>query len=83
MHGFVSQLMSALEPWEAEHTYLNFAETRRKPTTLFSSASYHRLRQIKAILDPRRPDQVQPSCAARRPAEHPTLVGLHNGLELV
>ena len=52
VHGFVSQLMSALEPWEAEHTYLNFAETRRKPTTLFSSASYHRLRQIKAILDP-------------------------------
>ena len=44
--------MSALEPWEAEHTYLNFAETRRKPTTLFSSASYDRLRQIKAIFDP-------------------------------
>ncbi|MGI9112168.1 MAG: BBE domain-containing protein [Gaiellaceae bacterium] len=45
-------LMRALEPWEAEHTYLNFAETRRKPMTLFSSASYHKLRQIKAILDP-------------------------------
>ncbi len=52
VHGFLSQLMDALEPWEAEHTYLNFAESRRKPTTLFSSASYHRLRQIKAILDP-------------------------------
>jgi hypothetical protein len=52
VHGFVSQLMSALEPWEAEHSYLNFAETRRKPTTLFSSTCYHRLRQIKAMLDP-------------------------------
>jgi hypothetical protein len=52
VHGLISQLMTALEPWEAEHTYLNFAETRRKPTTLFSSASYHRLRRIKAILDP-------------------------------
>jgi hypothetical protein len=48
----VGGLMEALEPWEAEHTYLNFAETKRKPMTLFSSASYHKLRQIKTILDP-------------------------------
>ena len=52
MHRFVAELMDALEPWEAEHTYLNFAESRRKPTTLFSSGSYHKLRQIKTILDP-------------------------------
>ena len=52
VHGFVSRLLDALEPWEAEHTYLNFAESRRKPMTLFSSESYHRLRRIKAILDP-------------------------------
>ena len=52
VQGLVNGLMTALEPWEAEHTYLNFAETRRKPMTLFSSASYHKLRQIKAILDP-------------------------------
>ena len=52
MHGVVGRLMAAIEPWEAEHTYLNFAETRRKPMTLFSSASYHRLRRIKAIIDP-------------------------------
>jgi hypothetical protein len=31
---------------------MNFAETRRKAATLFSSASYHRLRRIKAIVDP-------------------------------
>ena len=52
MRGSVDALLDALEPWEAEHTYLNFAETRRKPVTLFSSASYHRLRRIKAIIDP-------------------------------
>jgi hypothetical protein len=52
VHGYVAGLRRALEPWEAEHQYLNFAETRRKPATLFSSASYHKLRQIKTILDP-------------------------------
>ena len=31
---------------------MNFAETRRSTATLFSSASYHRLRRIKAIVDP-------------------------------
>ncbi len=48
----IQRLSEALEPWQAEHTYLNFAETRRRPETLFSSASYHKLRQIKTILDP-------------------------------
>jgi hypothetical protein len=48
----VAQLRDVLEPWEAEHTYLNFAESRRKASRLFSSASYHRLRRIKAIVDP-------------------------------
>jgi FAD binding domain/Berberine and berberine like len=45
-------LLDALEPWAAEHTYLNFAESRRKGATLFSSMSYHRLRRIKAMVDP-------------------------------
>jgi hypothetical protein len=31
---------------------MNFAETSRKAASLFSSASYHRLRRIKAIVDP-------------------------------
>ena len=52
VHELVEGLMKALEPWEAEHRYMNFAETRRKAATLFSSASYHRLRRIKAIVDP-------------------------------
>jgi hypothetical protein len=48
----VQDLLGSLEPWAAEHTYLNFADTRRKAVTLFSSMSYHRLRRIKAIVDP-------------------------------
>jgi len=48
----VGRLRHMLAPWEGEHTYMNFAETRRKPSSLFSSASYHRLRRIKAIVDP-------------------------------
>ena len=47
-----ADLRQALAAWEADHTYMNFAETSRKATALFSSASYHRLRRIKAILDP-------------------------------
>jgi FAD/FMN-containing dehydrogenase len=48
----VARLRDMLAPWEGEHTYMNFAETRRKASSLFSSASYHRLRRIKAIVDP-------------------------------
>jgi Berberine and berberine like len=50
--GAVGSLRDVLAPWEAEHTYLNFADTRRKAASLYSSASYHRLRRIKAIVDP-------------------------------
>ena len=55
------RLRDALAPWEAEHTYLNFAESGGRATTLFSSASYHRLRRIKAIVDP--PHRLPPSPA--------------------
>ena len=48
----IGSMRQALAPWEAEHTYMNFAERRRSAATLFSSASYHRLRRIKAIVDP-------------------------------
>jgi FAD/FMN-containing dehydrogenase len=45
-------LRTALAPWESGHTYLNFAETRRSASTLWSETSYHRLRRIKAAVDP-------------------------------
>jgi hypothetical protein len=48
----VRRFRTALEPWQSPHTYLNFAETRRSPRTLFSEAAYHRLRRVKAKYDP-------------------------------
>ena len=58
--GAVARLRHMLAPWEGEHTYMNFAETRRKASSLFSSASYHRLRRIKANRRSDRPDPVEP-----------------------
>ena len=52
MEGATAGVMAAVAPRAAEHTYLNFADTRRAPHSLFASESYHRLRQIKAIVDP-------------------------------
>jgi FAD/FMN-containing dehydrogenase len=48
----VAWVRRALEPWEAEHTYMNFAESRRNAKTLFTEQAYHRLRRIKAAYDP-------------------------------
>ena len=52
VEALVADLRHMLAPWEGDHTYMNFAETRRKAASLFSSESYHRLRRIKAIVDP-------------------------------
>jgi hypothetical protein len=49
----VASLCAALEPWEAPHTYLNFAETKRNPRSLWTETSYQRLRRIKKAVDPR------------------------------
>jgi len=48
----VTGLRTALARLEAPHTYLNFAETKREARTLWSETSYHRLRRIKAAVDP-------------------------------
>ncbi len=48
----VEAIRGALAPWEAAHTYMNVAETKRNAKTLFSETSYHRLRRIKAEYDP-------------------------------
>jgi FAD/FMN-containing dehydrogenase len=41
-----------LSPWAAKQTYLNFAETRRDPQSLWPETVRHRLRRIKATVDP-------------------------------
>ena len=48
IHGFTA----ALEPWLAGHTYLNFAEGRRDPRTLWTETAHHRLKRIKTAVDP-------------------------------
>jgi FAD/FMN-containing dehydrogenase len=45
-------VLDALGPWGASQACLNFAETRRDPHTLWTEDAYHRLRRIKATLDP-------------------------------
>jgi FAD/FMN-containing dehydrogenase len=52
VHVSVDAVRSALAPWEAEHTYMNFAETRRDAKSLFTEQAYHRLRRVKAKYDP-------------------------------
>ncbi len=41
-----------LEPWAARHMYLNFAEGSEDARTFWSEQAYHRLRRIKAKVDP-------------------------------
>ncbi len=48
----VGVLRDALAPWEAPHTYLNFAETARDAGTLFAPDALERLRRVKAEVDP-------------------------------
>jgi FAD/FMN-containing dehydrogenase len=43
---------AGLEPWAARHTYLNFSETRRDPSTHFTEAAHYRLRRVKSAYDP-------------------------------
>jgi UDP-N-acetylenolpyruvoylglucosamine reductase len=48
----VQAVKDALAPWAASHMYVNFAETRRDAATFWTEQAYHRLRRIKATVDP-------------------------------
>lgn len=50
--AYVEHLNTGLAPWTAQEMYLNFAETRRDPSSLWSEHAYRRLRQIKGRVDP-------------------------------
>jgi len=52
VEGCVTVWREAIAPWESRHTYMNFAESRRDARSLFSEQAYHRLRRIKAKVDP-------------------------------
>jgi len=48
----VAAVMSAVSPWAAGQTYLNFAESSRAPASFWDPQTYGRLRRIKASVDP-------------------------------
>ena len=48
----VAAVQKALAPWAARHMYLNFAETRCDPATLWSDQAHRRLLEIKSTVDP-------------------------------
>jgi FAD/FMN-containing dehydrogenase len=48
----VEDVKKAMAPWATGRLYLNFAETRADPATLWSEDAYPRLRRIKAQFDP-------------------------------
>jgi len=48
----IEVVTDVLRPWTAGQTYLNFAETRRAPHTLWTETAHHRLRRIKTTVDP-------------------------------
>ena len=45
-------LLEALGPWDSGRRYLNFAESRIDPRSIFPVESYERLRRAKARYDP-------------------------------
>jgi hypothetical protein len=48
----IETIKAALMPWAARQMYLNFADTARDPATFWSEQANHRLRRIKATVDP-------------------------------
>ncbi len=41
-----------MEPWAARHRYLNLTETHPGEGAFWSEDAYHRLRRVKASVDP-------------------------------
>ena len=52
VRAHVEAVKEALAPWAARQMYLNFAETQREAATFWTEGAYHRLRRIKAAVDP-------------------------------
>jgi FAD/FMN-containing dehydrogenase len=46
------RVLAAMAPWDSGRRYLNFAETRVDPRTIYPSVSFDRLMQAKARYDP-------------------------------
>jgi FAD/FMN-containing dehydrogenase len=48
----VRLLLEAIRPWDSGRRYLNFAESRTDPRSIYPAESYDRLRRAKADYDP-------------------------------
>jgi hypothetical protein len=48
----VTTVKQAMAPWAGQHMFLNFADTRRSPDTLWTAPALKRLRAVKARIDP-------------------------------
>ena len=48
----VERVRSALAPWQARTSYLNFTEMARPDGELFDAATLRKLRRVKAANDP-------------------------------
>ena len=46
------RVLAAVAPWDSGHRYLNFAETRVDPRTIYPAATFDRLLAAKARYDP-------------------------------
>jgi hypothetical protein len=51
-HAVRATLAALEQPWAAAHMYSNFAETRRGSGSFHSETAHHRLKRIKAKVDP-------------------------------
>src|SRR5262249_56129171 len=51
----VQTVMSAMAPWAAPQTYLNFTGASRGPASFWTPQAYHPLRRIQAAVDPAEP----------------------------
>ena len=56
----VKVLLGALGPWDSGRRYLNFAESRMDPRSIFPTESYDRLRPGQGEIRPDRPVRGQP-----------------------
>ena len=52
VHADTATLLAAVEPWTARRTYMNFIERRVDARRFVPEQAYHRLRRIKAAVDP-------------------------------
>ena len=50
--GHVRRLLGALGPWDSGRRYLNFAESRMDPRSIFPTETYERFERVKARYDP-------------------------------